>query len=232
MSAIDHIALGLSRIVTQYQGQPNFTAFVTSILDGPQNLETAMQDVLSSVDIDVAVGSQLDLLGDIVGMSRTLLDTITSPFFGFDSIPNALPYGDEIFGGGGLFYEEGAPAVQTFLVGDPLYRKFIRAMVIRNRSTGVLEDFIAVLRAIFPADTILAEDVPGQLQVNYGLNRPTTPAEDVLLSFTGIMPKPAGVAVVHVPYTQLVIYFGFNPTDATYGDDVIGGGGPFAEDRY
>lgn len=411
---IDHIALGLSRVTSEYSDKPDFLAYLSAILSQSENIETAGQAILASVDIDIAVGSQLDLIGRIVGLGRSLPHALPLPFFGFDSTANGQPYGNErtnqilyseqfnnavwnksgcfasinvatapdgtvtaerltatagavaheIFQGitlsegryaqsvyakainanwialsrtssattkgaffnlttgavgtvqgadttaaitavgngwyrcsvmfdmpqgasnhgieihtadnqainwnatgtenifiwgaqfedtdtatayipttsapvsvldpgpGGVFYDPSLPATETLEMADPMYRQFLRARILRNRSKGTAEDFIAVLRAVFPTDTILVNDAVGKLQINIGLDRTTTTAENATLAFAEIMPKPAGVALAVLSYETFVLKFGFDPTGAPYGDDVTGGGGPFAEDTY
>lgn len=232
ISGIDHVALGLSRITTEYRGQPDFTAYITALMGAPSEIDVAGEAILASLDIDVAIGSQLDLIGNIVGIPRSVPEAQPAPFFGFTDTANSLPYGDAIFGGGGAFYDGSSPALVTLLLGDPTYRQFIRARIQRNKSTGTTEDFISCLRCIFPSDNILVNDQLGALRINIGLDRATTATENVFLTFKGILPKPSGVAIVNLPYQRLVNPFGFSPYGAPYGDAVTGGGGPFANDRY
>lgn len=233
MSApIDHLTLGLSRVTQEYHGQPNFTAYLTALLVAPADLETAGQAIEESLDIDVAVGTQLDLIGRLIGLSRNVPNGYPLPFFGFLDTPEGLPYGDTIGGGGGLFYELGALGTTTWRLDDATYRKFLHARVLRNRSTGTIPDFVAILQLIFPSDGIIVQDVEGQLQIAIGLDRMTTVSETVTLNYQGVLPKPGGVALIVLPYTAFVAYFGFNPTDATYGDLVVGGGGPLKERDY
>lgn len=230
--SIDHVTLGLSRVTSEYKSAPDFNAYLTALLVPMNNIETAGQAIEASIDIDTAVGTQLDLLGRLVGISRYVPNGYPLPFFGFTDTPEGLTYGDEVVGGGGKFYEENTNNLTTWSLGDTLYRQFLRARILRNNSTGTTENIIAVLKVIFPNDGIIVRDVAGQLRIQVGINRAATVSEIVTLSYNGIFPKPAGVAIEYLPYVDFVIYFGFNPSDATYGDDVVGGGGPFMEEQY
>lgn len=229
---IDHVQLGLSRITDEYSDQPNFVAFVTATLSQSADIETAGQAILASADIDVAVGAQLDLIGRIVGLNRSIAGALPQPFFGFTDTASGLPFGDEIEGGGGEFYEEGETIGIAYPLPDPLYRMFLKAKILRNSATGTTEDFIAVLRTVFPTDIIVVQDAVGKLQVNLTINRILTFSETAFIGNADILPKPGGVAINVIPYVYSPKYFGFNSTDATYGDDVVGGGGPFNEDAY
>lgn len=229
---IDHVALGRSRVTQEYLQAPDFLAYLSALLVAPANIEAAGQAIEASLDIDVAVGTQLDLIGRLIGLSRDVPNGYPLPFFGFLDTPAGLPYGDTVIGGGGRFYEVGAVSTTTWHLDDVTYRTFLHARVLRNRSTGTIPDFVAILQLIFPSDDIIVQDVDGQLQVAIGINRVTTVSETVTLNYPGILPKPGGVALIVLPYTAFVAYFGFNPTDATYGDLVVGGGGPFKERDY
>ncbi len=229
---IDHVALGASRVTQEYQPQPDFNAYLAALLAAPNEIETAGQAIEASLDIDVAAGTQLDLLGRLIGLSRDVPNGYPAPFFGFLDTPAGLPYGDTVVGGGGVFYELGANGNVTWHLDDVTYRQFLHARVLRNKSAGTIPDFVAILQLIFPSDAIIVQDVDGQLQIAIGLGRVTTVSETVTLNYAGILPKPAGVALIVLPYTALQVFFGFNPTDATYGDLVVGGGGPFKERDY
>lgn len=229
---IDHVVLGLSRLSDQYESQPDLAAYLTALLAPLNNLETAARDVEESLDIDVATGVQLDRIGVIVGIGRGVPNADPLPFFGFLDTPNGQVYGDLDFPDRGeRFFEVGEVRSTTLELDDPTYRRFLRARILRNRAAGTVEDFIAILQLIFPGDDIIVKE--GQLQIIVGLDRPTTITEDVFLSDGSLMPKPAGVALITLPYTALVTYFGFDPTGAVYGDlDFPARGGPIAEEQY
>jgi hypothetical protein len=62
---------GLSRLVPEYQETPRWQAWIASTLDTLQELESAAFDLwIGVLNLDEAVGSQLDLLGRIVREDR------------------------------------------------------------------------------------------------------------------------------------------------------------------
>lgn len=69
-TALDHVALGLSRLPLQFQEKPKIAALLTSWLNQSNELENAMIDVLTLRSIDTAIGTQLDDIGVIVGRER------------------------------------------------------------------------------------------------------------------------------------------------------------------
>jgi len=71
IEAVDHVADGLGQAAGQYENSTLFRAWVASFLEQVQDLDGVVLDVLASLDIEQAEGTQLDRLGDIVGEPRS-----------------------------------------------------------------------------------------------------------------------------------------------------------------
>lgn len=70
-----HITDGLNRLLAQYKGQPNLTAAFTAFIEQFQEIEDATYDIDTAMQLwdgteTPALGSQLDAIGEIVGISR------------------------------------------------------------------------------------------------------------------------------------------------------------------
>lgn len=79
----------ISSITSEHRDKPNFIAWLSSslnIVDGVYNL---LLDMDSNFDIDNAIGIQLDMLGTIIGRSRTLN---FQPLNGSDPVLNDAYY--------------------------------------------------------------------------------------------------------------------------------------------
>lgn len=66
-----HVQDALARLFTQYQDASNLKNVITAIVTPIQDLETVIQQMNTQRSIFTAVGVQLDLLGTIIGLSRT-----------------------------------------------------------------------------------------------------------------------------------------------------------------
>ncbi len=67
----DVTAQGLARLIPEYLDTPRWQAWISSVLDSVQEMESAAADVWTNVlNIDDAEGVQLDLLGRIVQEAR------------------------------------------------------------------------------------------------------------------------------------------------------------------
>lgn len=65
-----HTTRGLSRLIEQFKGKVNIEKLLKIVLSELDEIETALQEVLVYREIDQAYGSQLDLIGDLIGRSR------------------------------------------------------------------------------------------------------------------------------------------------------------------
>ncbi len=66
----DHIQRAKDRLMSQYKDKPNLGFVVESLVEQIQDLEDVFVDLCTSRTIDLSAGTQLDLLGSIVGISR------------------------------------------------------------------------------------------------------------------------------------------------------------------
>jgi hypothetical protein len=76
LPAVDHVAIGLSRIAEQYRGRPKFTMWVACFLQQVQYLEEAITATVDAWDVDTATGWRLEVLGSRVGQPKVGSDDI------------------------------------------------------------------------------------------------------------------------------------------------------------
>lgn len=65
-----HAEQAQERALAQYQGRPNFAAFLAAISQGVQKVEDGLFTLQGSDALSTAQGAQLDALGNIVGAVR------------------------------------------------------------------------------------------------------------------------------------------------------------------
>lgn len=211
---IDYRALGRSRVARQYQESPKFLAYLDALLSFCNELELVLQDVALQSDIDQADGVNLDVIGEIVGISRIVPDSVPVQFFGFDGQDGALPYGDEGYSGnGGRFREEAESATATTILSDQEYRLLIKAKIVKNHSNGTNEDLLQGLSYLFGQagySVPVSVDDLGGMAVQIAIGRPLTYLEKVLVANLDILPKPAGVRISQRVTYNASSFFGFS----------------------
>lgn len=213
-TVLDHQSLGRSRVATQYTESQKFLAYIRALLDSSAELEAVLQKVAEQTDIDIAEGVNLDVIGEIVGISRIIPASVQLAFFGFQDNAAALNFGEEgAQGVGGRFYDEGEPYLATSVLNDPEYRMLILAKIVKNHAIGTNEDVISGLSYLFGggnmAIQVAVEDI-GNMAIQVAVGRPLTYLEKVLISHLDILPRPAGVRISQRVTFDTTNYFGFD----------------------
>lgn len=232
-AVLDHQALGRSRVATQYLDSQKFLAYIRALLTASTELEDVFQTVAEQVDIDVAEGVNLDVIGEIVGISRIIPNSIAVKFFGFDGQPGADVFGEEgILGIGARFRDELESELATSVLADPEYRMLIRAKIVKNHAHGTCEDILLGLAYLFNAPLTVVEDLGG-MAIGVAIGRQLTFQEKALVTGPDILPRPGGVRIAWRATFSATNYLGFDgqPSALSFGEEGLPTvGGLFAEE--
>lgn len=218
---LDHQALGRSRVATQYTESQKFLAYIRVLLASSAELESVLQTVALQSDIDVAEGVNLDVIGEIVGISRILPNSIAMKFFGFQGQPGGDIFGEEgVLGIGSRFRDELEPETATSVLADPEYRLLIRAKIVKNHAKGTCEDILQGLAYLFNAPLTVVDDLGG-MAIGVAIGRQLTFQEQVLVKTLDILPRPAGVRISWQAMYNASNYFGFDgqPGALSFGEE-------------
>jgi len=212
---IDHLVLAESRLATQFTEAVNLIGYLKALLVEANNLEDVFTSLLTDRWIDTSVGEQLDILGDIVGQPRILIDATQLFYFGFDPDPGAESLGDiNNPGVGGRFRAIGEPTTGDRPLTDEEYRQFIRIRIVKNSITPTMlamQEFFQDL-----LDTPNINIIDGNMIYIVQIGKMLTSNEKVFLTTATVIPKVAAVGVGYQEY---------NP-DSPFGfGGVVGSGG-------
>lgn len=199
-TSIDHQQLGLSRLATQFRESVNLIAYLTTLLREANDLEQVYQDLLNNRWVDTAVGVQLDIIGEIVGQPRELVDAVGFEYFGFDTAPASETFGDlNDAGVGERFISLGEPETGNRVLNDDEYRAFIRARIIKNSVVPTIQATIDAIKLILPditTVTIVEDGTDMKATIDFG--RTLTPNEEIFVTNTDLIPKPTGVEFEYI----------------------------------
>lgn len=203
IATLDHQQLGLSRILQQFKESPKFNAFISGLMALSNDVEACLQQMQHMADIDMMEGTNLDVIGIIVGVSRIVPDVVSFTWFGFDDTGTwATVFGEEGQPSiGSRFYEESESIFSTTLLQDPEYRLILRARIVKNNSACTPEDIIAGLRYIFQVPDIKYSDIctPGyagpRLSFSIAIGREIYAFEQAIITVLDILPRPAGMNI-------------------------------------
>lgn len=196
---IDHQALAISRLATEFRESTNLINYIETLLIEANNIENNIQDVVDLRWIDTATGVNLDVLGFIVGQSRTLIDASTLFYFGFSPDPGASSFGTiQDPGIGGRFRGVDESTLGNRRLIDAEYRVFIRARIIKNSIIPTLENMVSFLKFLINVDQVNIID--GDMHYVVQLGKILSANEKAFLLNTDLVPKVAAVSIGYQEY--------------------------------
>lgn len=223
----EYLSVARSRVTEQFKDKEVFDKYLQLLLGGKIELQEVFRQLMQERSIDTAVGAQLDIVGEIVGQPRELIDTALLTFFAFQGYPDAQSYGDlDNSSLGGPYYDINNPLAGNTLLTDEQYRLFIKAKIIKNSTNATPNQFMDFMRFVFGVDisVVVAE---GNAEFTILLGKELSSFEKVLLTYVSyssgypsrFIPKPIGV---RVNFGEFIYenYFGFQgaPNARGYGD--------------
>ena len=191
----------LGLITSAFQEQPNYRAVLTANLSVPVQVQDLLQAMIPLFDVDVAVGNQLDIIGQWVGVSRNVSIPTDNVYFSWD--------GD--FSVGWDFGSWEPPSQPSTIVSlpDDAYRTLVKAKIAANHWDGTTDGAYEVWDGIFTDITILIidnQDMTYDLALVGGIIDSLTLA----LLTNGYIPlKPEGVQI-----TEYLVAVDDNPAFA------------------
>lgn len=130
--------------------QPNFLAVLGVCLQPFVDMQNVLASAPGLLDLDVASGDQLDVIGEWVGITRRLSVPITGVYFAFDTPGVGF---DE-----GVWFSGGDPAEGVVMLDDVTYRQMILAKIASNTWDGSLGDANVKLLEAFPGADVQLRD--------------------------------------------------------------------------
>lgn len=176
----------LDLITSEFQGQPNFEATISSITDVLVQIQVLLASMITIFDLDlIPVGNQLDIIGQWVGVSRILNTPIAGVFFTWDD--TALDGWDS-----GVW--QGTQTEITVLPDD-VYLTLINAKIAINTWNGTTDGIYTIWAALLPQYNILIFD--NQNMTFYVAIQGTPPDALTQALITGgyFVPRPEGVQI-------------------------------------
>lgn len=225
-SIIDHEELAISRLATQFKESANLIEYIKVLLIEANPLEEALQQLLTDRWVDSAEGVQLDILGEIVGQPRLLVNSILLSYFGFDPDPGASSFGDVNDPSvGGRFRDGDELTTGNRLLIDSEYRLYIKTRIIKNSIVPTLPQYLEFFKLLFEVEEVIIID--GRMNYIVQISRALTPNEKVFLLNTDLLPKVAAVGAGFQEY-DADSHFGFEgvPNSKGFGsvsDPLVGG---------
>jgi hypothetical protein len=180
----------LDLITLEHGSQPNYTAMISVLCQPLVDSINQMSQMQTLFDIDTAIGQQLDIVGQWVGITRYVDPPIIGVYFAWDTA--------------GVGWDQGVwklPTDPTFglvVLPDDHYRALLKARVLNNHWDGDIEDAYAIMNTTFNVfGYFIAIKDNGNLTMDLILVGPVAPDALLLDMFDSgeLDIRPAGVQV-------------------------------------
>lgn len=144
-----------SKVTFAFEDSPIFDKYLQLLVRPSVEIQEVLRELMQERSIDTAVGAQLDIIGNIVGQPRELMDTEFIPFFGYEGAFEAQPYGDTTKPAiGGYYWDINTSLTGNVLLNDDQYRLFIKAKILKNVTRATPEDVIKFIKFVFGAERV------------------------------------------------------------------------------
>lgn len=181
-STDDYVGL----ITSEHRDKPKFAAMVALLTSGFVDLNNQLIGLIPKLNLDVATGDQLDIIGKWVGMPRTLPYPITNVYFSLDIV--------------GVGFDQGSwqgpddPSTGIVQMDDYTYRIAIKAKIGANVWDGSYSQFVTIMAFVLSGTGITANVKDNQDMTMLITLSAKPPALLKALLVSGFLPiKPAGV---------------------------------------
>ncbi len=140
----------LNLITSEHRLKPKYMAMVSFGSEVYVYLQDLLASMIPKFDVDTAVGNQLDIIGQWVGISRNVSIPISGVYFSWDA--------DYTLGWDYGTWQPSYLPTEVTVLPDDAYRTLIRAKIAANQWDGTTNGAYAIWDAIFPTVTILIQD--------------------------------------------------------------------------
>ena len=195
MTILDHKVIFRQRLLEQFKSSENLIALIDALIEGQGELETVLDQLLTQRGIDSAIGVQLDIIGEIVGQPRTILDTTGLKFFGYAGAAGDIDgYGTVTDPTIGARYRGVTEETGVFReLGDTEYRIFIKSKIIQNVGNVTIPELQDAIIFILGEGSIVSVIETGNAKADLTIIATIPLSTAQLIVANDALPRPAGV---------------------------------------
>lgn len=200
-------------ILNQLRESPNYGEVIRLLCEDFDEASDIYDYIANNINLMNARGVWLDLIGDIVGVSRAFDKVIHPIYFGFFDQTNITGFG------GARFREEGDSTTASSILNDDEYRVVIIGQIARNYGDVSEVGIATSVMNMTEADKVLIYQASGPAAFNIYITGLISDNIKSILSGSDIIPRAAGVKV-NLFFSGDGNIFGFADQQGVKGFDV------------
>lgn len=181
----------LNLITQQHRDKPRFMATVEAMVAPYVHMQNVLMSFMSAFDVDYAVGVQLDIIGQWVGVSRIITTPISGVYFTWDGTT-------QTGWDNGIWKSANDPDSGITTLPDDLYRRLIKSKIASNASCGEVSDIYNVLTSVVSVASAvkIVDNQDMTMTVQLDVSELTSYEQQIIRS--GVLNiQPAGVSVLY-----------------------------------
>jgi Protein of unknown function (DUF2612) len=167
------------RITNYHAGKPRYFKHIDLTTRPFTDISTELSGLARAFDIDTAIGSQLDILGEWIGLSRVVRQPITGVYYSFDI--DGLGFGQGVWQGP---YD---PDEGYTTLSDDTYRLILKAKIAINSWDGQNDSLPAILNMATAGSGLRMQIVDNQDMTISVRVFPDTDISDVSLEILAVI---------------------------------------------
>lgn len=212
-------------LIKQYWEKPNAKSEIELQSASWDKVRAFLAALDPAFDLDNAVGAQLDVLGRIVGISRSVPAVVAKIYFGFESNPDSRGFSDKFnsLRVGGPLFNKFSSRFTDLQLDDNDYGFFIRVKAALNRASAYIasDEFISiqdVVLAAFDGRAYVIDNL--DMTLTLYVSPVVSLARLRLIQALNLLPKPQGVRYKVIIQAEPGETFGFsnNPSSRGFSD--------------
>lgn len=187
-TASDYRAL----VPSQNADKEKFLAVLDALTEASVQLQTMAAQWPQMYDLDTALGVQLDIIGEWVGISRLLPVPVSGVYFEWDGL---AAVGWEV----GVWQGPFDPSSGLVALNDEDYRRLIRTKILINQWDGSQEQMLAIWNQFLPNNRpgIVVDNQDMTISLGFE-GGPITGLQLAVLQLGLPLIKPSGVRILEV----------------------------------
>ena len=178
-------------LIWQYRNKPKAVATINLMESIIAQGFIDLYQLQTVLDLEKAIGHQLDLVGKHVGQFRVINGYQLRKFFGFRNSLNGLGFSQKR-NGGGQWYRRRDPLADSVRLSDVDYRFLIKCRILKNYQTGTLPFLIEACRFIFGPGCRVVDNYDMTVSVSIP-SKNTSDFKKFAINHLDILPRQAGV---------------------------------------
>ena len=159
-----------SLLLSQYENSENLKHYLVSIVEPMEAIKHGFEEIVRLKNLNVMVGDQLDMVGEVVGLERVIRGADPSGFFGYYEHSQSDVLGDETTRPdleGGFFKSEFDKDGKDFHMADDFYQRAIRARIVKLHSKCTMEDIYTFVCLIANSQKFELWEADREIHVKY-----------------------------------------------------------------